>query len=60
MHPRQICSAPDDFDFLRYPSGRLYRLVGVLGRVQTGNLQLYAFLVLIGIVATVAWSWSHG
>ena len=36
------------------------RSAGVLGRVQTGNLQLYAFLVLIGIVATVAWSWSHG
>jgi NADH-quinone oxidoreductase subunit L len=36
------------------------RSAGVLGRVQTGNLQLYALLVLIGIVATLAWSWRHG
>jgi NADH-quinone oxidoreductase subunit L len=35
------------------------RGAGVLGRVQTGNLQLYALLVLIGIVATLAWSWRH-
>jgi len=30
-----------------------------LGRVQTGSLQRYAFLVLIGIVATLAWMWRH-
>ena len=36
------------------------RSAGALGRVQTGNLQLYALLVLIGIVATLAWSWHHG
>jgi NADH-quinone oxidoreductase subunit L len=31
----------------------------VLGRFQTGNLQLYAFLLLAGIVATLAWSLTH-
>jgi NADH-quinone oxidoreductase subunit L len=31
----------------------------VLGRIQTGNLQLYLFLVLAGIVATLAWSLRH-
>jgi NADH-quinone oxidoreductase subunit L len=36
------------------------RSAGALGRVQTGNLQLYALLVLVGIVATLAWSWRHG
>jgi NADH-quinone oxidoreductase subunit L len=30
-----------------------------LGRVQTGQLQFYALLVLVGIVASLAWSW-HG
>ena len=29
-------------------------------RVQTGNLHLYALLVLVGIVASLAWSWRHG
>jgi NADH:ubiquinone oxidoreductase subunit 5 (subunit L)/multisubunit Na+/H+ antiporter MnhA subunit len=28
-----------------------------LGRVQTGQLQFYALLVLIGLVAALAWSW---
>jgi NADH-quinone oxidoreductase subunit L len=32
---------------------------GVLGRVQTGNVHLYAFLVLIGTVAALLWSWRH-
>jgi NADH-quinone oxidoreductase subunit L len=31
----------------------------VLGRIQAGSLQLYAFLVLAGIVATLAWSLAH-
>jgi NADH-quinone oxidoreductase subunit L len=31
----------------------------VLGRIQAGSLQLYAFLVLAGIVATLAWSLVH-
>src|SRR5512141_1540492 len=33
------------------------RGAGVLGRVQTGNLHLYAFLVLLGSIACLAWSW---
>jgi NADH-quinone oxidoreductase subunit L len=31
-----------------------------LSRVQTGNLHLYALLVLVGIVIAVAWSAQHG
>lgn len=36
------------------------RSAGGLSRVQTGNLHLYALLVLVGIVASLAWSWRHG
>ena len=36
------------------------RSAGALGRVQTGNLQLYALLALLGIVATLVWSWRNG
>lgn len=36
------------------------RTAGVLARVQTGSLHLYALLVVMGIVATVLWSWRHG
>ena len=36
------------------------RGAGALGRVQTGNLHLYAFLVLLGLVTALAWSWRHG
>ncbi len=36
------------------------RTAGTLARIQTGNLHLYAWLALIGIVATLAWSWPHG
>jgi NADH-quinone oxidoreductase subunit L len=36
------------------------RSAGALGRVQTGNLHLYAFLVMLGLVAVLAWSWRHG
>jgi NADH-quinone oxidoreductase subunit L len=32
----------------------------VLARVQNGDLHLYAFLVLAGIVGALAWSWPHG
>jgi NADH-quinone oxidoreductase subunit L len=32
---------------------------GVLGRLQTGNLQLYVWFVLSGIVGAVLWSWRH-
>jgi len=33
---------------------------GRLGRLQTGNLHLYALMVLIGLVITLLWSWRHG
>jgi NADH-quinone oxidoreductase subunit L len=36
------------------------RTAGGLSRVQNGSLQLYALLVLIGIVAALAWSFRHG
>jgi NADH-quinone oxidoreductase subunit L len=39
------------------------RAAGRLARVQTGNLHLYAFLVMIGLVVVIAWSlWGgrHG
>ena len=36
------------------------RTAAVLARVQNGDLHLYAFLVLAGIVASLAWSWHHG
>ena len=36
------------------------RTAGGLSRVQNGSLQLYALLVLIGIIASLAWSLRHG
>ena len=36
------------------------RTAGVLARVQTGNLHLYAWLALAGIIASLALSWPHG
>jgi NADH-quinone oxidoreductase subunit L len=35
------------------------RTAGGLSRVQTGNLHLYALLVLAGVVAVLLWSWGH-
>jgi NADH-quinone oxidoreductase subunit L len=35
------------------------RAAGLLGRVQTGSLHLYAFLVLLGLVAALVWSWRN-
>ncbi|MBA4177450.1 MAG: NADH-quinone oxidoreductase subunit L [Leptothrix sp. (in: Bacteria)] len=35
------------------------RGAGLLGRVQTGQLQWYAALVVAGIVAALLWSWRH-
>jgi NADH-quinone oxidoreductase subunit L len=32
---------------------------GLLSRVQTGNLHLYALFVLAGIVGSLLWSWHH-
>ena len=36
------------------------RTAGVFSRVETGNLHLYAFLVLAGSIAMLAWSLRHG
>lgn len=33
------------------------RTAGVLGRIQTGNLQLYALFVMIGLVGALLWGW---
>jgi NADH-quinone oxidoreductase subunit L len=33
---------------------------GLLARVQTGNLQLYALLVLVGSFVCLVWSWANG
>jgi NADH-quinone oxidoreductase subunit L len=33
---------------------------GVLARVQTGNLHLYALLVLVGSFLALVWSWAYG
>jgi NADH-quinone oxidoreductase subunit L len=35
------------------------RAAGRLARVQTGNLHLYAFFVLLGIAACLIWSWRY-
>ncbi len=35
------------------------RTAGVLSRVQTGSLHLYALFVLVGIVGALLWSWAH-
>ncbi|MEI6413225.1 MAG: NADH-quinone oxidoreductase subunit L [Pseudomonadota bacterium] len=32
---------------------------GVLGRLQNGNLQWYAWFAMVGIVGTLLWSWRH-
>jgi NADH-quinone oxidoreductase subunit L len=35
------------------------RAAGRLGRIQTGNLHLYAFFVLLGLVIALAWGLRH-
>ena len=35
------------------------RSAGWLARVQTGQLHLYAGLVLLGIIVALMWSWRH-
>jgi NADH-quinone oxidoreductase subunit L len=35
------------------------RVAGRLGRIQTGNLHLYMFLVLLGLVIALAWGFRH-
>jgi hypothetical protein len=41
-------------------TGFARRTAGVLARVQTGNLQFYLFLAVLGLVAALGWSWQHG
>ena len=41
-------------------AGLAQRTAGVFSRVQTGNLHLYALLVLAGMAACLAWSFRHG
>jgi NADH-quinone oxidoreductase subunit L len=41
-------------------AGFARRTAGALARVQTGNLQFYLFLALLGLVAALGWSWQHG
>jgi len=36
------------------------RTAGVFSRVETGNLHRYAFFVLVGSIAMLAWSLRHG
>ncbi|MFN9205015.1 MAG: NADH-quinone oxidoreductase subunit L [Gemmatimonas sp.] len=33
------------------------RTAGVLGRIQTGNLQLYTLFVMLGLVGALLWGW---
>ena len=40
-------------------AGLAQRAAGVLGRIQTGSLQLYAFLLLAGSIACLLWIWRH-
>ena len=40
-------------------TGLARRGAGLLGRVQTGSLHMYAWLVLAGIVGILAWSWRY-
>jgi len=40
-------------------AGLARRTAGALARVQTGNLQLYVFLALAGLVAALAWAAFH-
>ena len=35
------------------------RTAGLLSRVQTGSLQLYALFVMVGIVGALLWSWRY-
>jgi len=36
------------------------RAAGRLGRIETGNLQFYVWLVVLGAFASLAWVWGHG
>jgi NADH-quinone oxidoreductase subunit L len=36
------------------------RAAGRLSRVETGNLQFYVLLAVLGVIASLAWIWRHG
>ena len=36
------------------------RAAGRLSRIETGSLQLYLLLALLGVVGSLAWLWRHG
>ncbi|GAB1344763.1 NADH-quinone oxidoreductase subunit L [Gemmatimonas sp.] len=40
-------------------AGLVQRSAGWLGRTQTGSLQFYALLVMVGMVGALLWSWRH-
>ncbi len=39
--------------------GLAQRAAGLLGRLQTGSLQLYMLFVMVGLVGALLWSWRH-
>jgi NADH-quinone oxidoreductase subunit L len=39
--------------------GLAQRTAGLLGRLQTGSLQVYALFVMVGLVGALLWSWRH-
>jgi NADH-quinone oxidoreductase subunit L len=41
-------------------AGLAQRAAGRLSRVQTGSLHKYAFMVLVGMVASLVWMWRNG
>ena len=36
------------------------RAAGRLSRVETGNLQFYVLLAVLGVIASLAWVWRNG
>ncbi|HSQ70695.1 MAG TPA: NADH-quinone oxidoreductase subunit L, partial [Steroidobacteraceae bacterium] len=36
------------------------RAAGRLSRVETGNLQIYVLLAVLGVIGCLAWIWRHG
>jgi NADH-quinone oxidoreductase subunit L len=41
-------------------TGLAQRAAGRLSRVETGNLQFYVLLAVLGVVASLAWVWRNG
>jgi NADH-quinone oxidoreductase subunit L len=40
--------------------GLAQRTAGRLSRVETGNLQFYVLLAVVGVIGSLAWMWRHG